>query len=96
MMNNDLNAIIQASDDERRGLFLIAATRMGTAVQTVGKDVWVCWTLDALFNGLEPGGPRLVFKGGMSLSKVFGLIPRFSEDIDMTVFRADLGQEVEP
>jgi hypothetical protein len=50
----------------------------------------VCWTLDALFNGL-PDGPRLLFKGGTSLSKGFGLIRRFSEDIDVTVFRDDLG-----
>lgn len=47
-------------------------------------------TLDALFNGIE-GGPRLLFKGGTSLSKGFGLIERFSEDIDVTVFRDDLG-----
>lgn len=44
-----------------------------------------------LFNGL-PDGPRLFFKGGTSLSKGFGLIQRFSEDIDVTVFRDDLGQ----
>lgn len=95
-MNDDLTAIIEASDDERRDLFLTAATRMGTAVQNVEKDFWVCWTLDALFNGLELDGPRLLFKGGTSLSKAFGLIPRFSEDIDITVFRADLGQDIEP
>ena len=38
------------------------------------------------------GGPRLLFKGGTSLSKAFGLIERFSEDIDVTVFRDDLDQ----
>jgi hypothetical protein len=37
-----------------------------------------------------PGDHRLLFKGGTSLSKGFGLISRFSEDIDVTVFRADL------
>jgi hypothetical protein len=52
----------------------------------------VCWTLDALFNGLAAGGPRLLFKGGTSLSKGYGLISRFSEDIDITVFREDIGQ----
>jgi len=36
--------------------------------------------------------PRLLFKGGTSLSKSFGLINRFSEDIDITVFRNDLGE----
>ncbi|MEO5865807.1 MAG: nucleotidyl transferase AbiEii/AbiGii toxin family protein [Sphingomonas sp.] len=39
-----------------------------------------------------PPGPRLLFKGGTSLSKGFGLIQRFSEDIDVTVFRDDLGE----
>jgi Nucleotidyl transferase AbiEii toxin, Type IV TA system len=52
----------------------------------------VCWILDVLFNGLQPGGPRLLFKGGTSLSKGFGLIERFSEDIDITVFREDIGE----
>lgn len=40
----------------------------------------------------ERGGPRLLFKGGTSLSKGFGLINRFSEDIDVTVFRDDIGE----
>ena len=35
---------------------------------------------------------RLLFKGGASLSKAFGLIARFSEDIDVTVFRQDIGE----
>ena len=91
-MNPAFNSVITASDAERRDLFLGTAARLGTAVQNVEKDFWVCWTLDALFNGLPAGGPRLLFKGGTSLSKAFGLIPRFSEDIDITVFRDDLGQ----
>lgn len=94
-MNDDFAAVIDATDKERLDLFLTAAARMGTAVQNVEKDFWVCWTLDALFNGLAPGRPRLLFKGGTSLSKAFGLIARFSEDIDITVFRDDLGQDVE-
>jgi Nucleotidyl transferase AbiEii toxin, Type IV TA system len=94
-MNEALASVIRATDAERRDLFLGTATRLGTAVQNVEKDFWVCWTLDALFNGLEPGGPRLLFKGGTSLSKAFGLISRFSEDIDITVFRDDLGQAVD-
>ena len=93
-MNAAFNTVITASQAERRDLFLAAAARLGTAVQNVEKDFWVCWTLDALFNGLPAGGPRLLFKGGTSLSKAFGLISRFSEDIDITVFRDDLGQGV--
>ncbi len=91
-MNPSFHDVIAASDAERRDLFLGTAARLGTAVQNVEKDFWVCWTLDALFNGLEVGSPRLLFKGGTSLSKAFGLISRFSEDIDITVFRDDLGQ----
>ncbi len=94
-MNPAFQTIITANDGERRDLFLGTAARLGTAVQNVEKDFWVCWTLDALFNGLETGGPRLLFKGGTSLSKAFGLISRFSEDIDITVFRDDLGQGAE-
>ncbi|ROT44159.1 nucleotidyl transferase AbiEii/AbiGii toxin family protein [Pusillimonas sp. NJUB218] len=94
-MNPAFSTIITASDAERRDLFLGASVRLGTAVQNIEKDFWVSWTLDALFNGLGTGGPRLLFKGGTSLSKAFGLISRFSEDIDITVFRDDLGQGAE-
>ncbi|MEJ2376365.1 MAG: nucleotidyl transferase AbiEii/AbiGii toxin family protein, partial [Pseudolabrys sp.] len=77
---------------DQRGLFLAAATRLGTTVQNIEKDFWVCWTLNALFGRLQEGGPRLLFKGGTSLSKGYGLISRFSEDIDVTVFREDIGE----
>jgi hypothetical protein len=91
-MNDAFRRVIAASDDERRDVFLTTARRLGTAVQNVEKDFWVCWTLDVLFNGLGEHHPRLLFKGGTSLSKSFGLINRFSEDIDITVFRNDLGE----
>src|ERR1700733_3696769 len=84
--------VLEASANDRRDLFVGAGNRLGTVQQNIEKDFWVCWTLDALFNGLQAGGPRLLFKGGTSLSKAYGLISRFSEDIDITVFREDLGQ----
>lgn len=90
-MNSHYDAILSADQDTRAGLFTATAQRLGTTPQNAEKDFWVCWTLDALFNGL-PDGPRLLFKGGTSLSKGFGLIRRFSEDIDVTVFRDDLGK----
>jgi predicted nucleotidyltransferase component of viral defense system len=95
-MKQDFREIITASDEDRRNLFLQTSARLGTAVQNVEKDFWVSWVLDALFNGMDPKGPRLLFKGGTSLSKAFGLISRFSEDIDITVFRDDIGQAAEP
>jgi len=84
--------VVAASADDRRDLFIGAGNRLGTVQQNIEKDFWVCWTLDALFNGLQADGPRLLFKGGTSLSKSYGLIARFSEDIDITVFREDIGQ----
>lgn len=95
-MNAGYAAILAASEDDRRGLFAATARRIGTTEQNVEKDFWACWALDALFHELPRGGPRLLFKGGTSLSKAFGLIQRFSEDIDITVFRADLGLSASP
>lgn len=90
-MNEAFDEILSADGETRAGLFNAAAQRLGTTPQNAEKDFWVCWTLDALFNGIS-GGPRLLFKGGTSLSKGYGLIQRFSEDIDVTVFRDDLGE----
>ena len=87
--------IIAAAEADRRDLFLSTSIRLGTPIQNVEKDFWVCWVLDLLFNEAGAHEPRLLFKGGTSLSKSHGLISRFSEDIDITVFREDLGQAVD-
>ena len=81
-----------AAPSDRFDLFLAAANRLGAPVNLVEKDFWVCWTLNALYRERPVGGPRLLFKGGTSLSKAYGLIQRFSEDIDITVFRDDLDE----
>jgi hypothetical protein len=90
-MNPGFLEFLKAAPEDRRDVFLGAARRIGTPAQNVEKDFWVCWTLDALFNGFPEGHPRLLFKGGTSLSKAYSLISRFSEDIDVTVFRDDIG-----
>ena len=90
-MNSAFDKVLAAGTDAMLSAFDTTAARLGTTSQNIEKDFWVCWTLDALFNGLHVGGPRLLFKGGTSLSKGFGLISRFSEDIDVTVFRDDIG-----
>jgi hypothetical protein len=91
-MNPAFTTLLSASADDRRDAFVGASRNLGTPEQNIEKDFWVSWTLDVLFNGAKPGGPRLLFKGGTSLSKAYGLISRFSEDIDITIFRDDLGQ----
>jgi hypothetical protein len=75
---------------DRASIFGEAANRMGIAEQFVAKDFWVCWTLDKLF-ALPEIGTHLIFKGGTSLSKVFRIIERFSEDIDVSLSRGWLG-----
>lgn len=91
-MGPDYTLFLTADPTDRRDVFIGAGQRLGTAPQNIEKDFWVCWTLDALFNGPASHGPRFLFKGGTSLSKGFGLIHRFSEDIDITVFREDIGE----
>ena len=86
--------VITSSPRDRLDLFLATASRLGAPVGNVEKDFWVCWTLNALYHERPVDGPRLLFKGGTSLSKAYGLIQRFSEDIDVTVFRDDLDEAV--
>lgn len=93
-MASGYQTVLAAGTGARRDLFLATAQRIGTSAQNIEKDFWVCWTLDLLFNRIT-GGPRLLFKGGTSLSKGFALIERFSEDIDVTVFRQDIGEAAE-
>jgi hypothetical protein len=69
---------------ERVTYFQEVADRRGLTRLIVEKDFWVCFTLRMLFS-LEDLADKFVFKGGTSLSKVFGIIKRFSEDIDLSV-----------
>jgi hypothetical protein len=58
----------------------------------VEKEFWVCWLLGVLFS-IPELAPHIVFKGGTSLSKVFGVIDRFSEDVDLSVSPAFVGAD---
>jgi len=51
-MNPGCLEILKAPEEERRDLFLGSARRLGVPRKTSRKDFWVCWMLDALFNGL--------------------------------------------
>lgn len=72
------------SRQERADVIREAAARRNISAVMVEKDFWVSWTLAVLFAHPEFRN-QLVFKGGTSLSKVFGVIERFSEDIDLSV-----------
>lgn len=71
-------------EKDRRDLFRATAQNMGIHEAVIEKDFWVCWILDYLFQE-SPWRKHLVFKGGTSLSKVYGAIKRFSEDIDLVL-----------
>jgi len=74
---------------DRAAIFIETAARRAIAPVVVEKDYWVCVVLKALFD--EPQPIDLIFKGGTSLSKGYGLIDRFSEDVDLAFDRAGLG-----
>src|SRR5215207_2007977 len=71
---------LPASD--QRDALEVASSASGRPVPLLEKDIWVVWTLETLF--ASPFATQLVFKGGTSLSKAYGVIRRFSEDIDLT------------
>lgn len=77
-----MDKVARFSAAQRRELFSEASARLDMTPAVVEKDFWVTWVLDRLF--ATPDLARLLmFKGGTSLSKVHGLIERFSEDIDL-------------
>jgi len=76
-------------DDEKITIFETAGERKGFPAYAIEKDWWVVQTLRTIFQ-MEVG-VHLLFKGGTSLSKAWGLIDRFSEDIDLALNREFLG-----
>ena len=77
-----MDKVANLSAENRNILFSETASRMHTTNAIVEKDFWVVWTLGKLFSDARLN-KILMFKGGTSLSKVFELIGRFSEDIDL-------------
>ena len=71
---------------QQRQILEQATLRIKLPVQAIEKDIWVSTILQIIFS--LPVAQHLIFKGGTSLSKAWGLINRFSEDIDLAVGRA--------
>ena len=84
--------IANASERERRIVFLNTAEKLEIHPAIVEKDFWVCFMLDYLFHR-SAWKSNIAFKGGTSLSKSYGLIERFSEDIDLILDWRVLGYE---
>lgn len=78
-----MNNYFQLSNEQQQMVLTQAANKTGLPVQAVEKDLWVTVVLQMVFT--LPVGNHLVFKGGTSLSKVWKVIRRFSEDIDLAI-----------
>ena len=84
---------LKIPDSTKKNAYEQIAEKTGMSAFAVEKDWWVVQTLRIIF---EMGvGSHLVFKGGTSLSKSWGLIERFSEDVDLAIDRSFLGFEGE-
>ncbi|MCF7852374.1 MAG: nucleotidyl transferase AbiEii/AbiGii toxin family protein [Simkaniaceae bacterium] len=80
---------LKLPSDERRLYIEQAAIKKNISPVIMEKDFFVCWLLSILFE--SEFAHNLVFKGGTSLSKIFGAINRFSEDIDLSLSPSFLG-----
>jgi len=83
---------LKAQDQSQ--IYRALAPQLARSPVVLEKDVWVCWVLQALFT--MPDRLPMAFKGGTSLSKVFGAIARFSEDVDITLDYRGLDGSFDP
>lgn len=79
------------SRKDQAELISVLSPALGMRSDLVEKDIWVCWALEKLF--AMPERKSMAFKGGTSLSKVYKVIERFSEDIDITIDYRDFVEE---
>jgi len=85
-----VNRFATIPERDRTDFFIRYEERTHVDPAITEKDFWVCWLLGLIFGTPELGGSA-VFKGGTSLSKVFGVINRFSEDVDLGLSPESLG-----
>ncbi len=77
------DAFLSLSAAARRDILETADARSGRPAVILEKDVWICRVLQVLFS--MPDSHPMAFKGGTSLSKVYRIVDRFSEDVDITL-----------
>lgn len=87
-----MNRFYLKSKDDLRVLITNTARKENISEAVVEKDYWVTYFLDYLFNE-NKWKEYFTFKGGTSLSKCFGIIQRFSEDIDLILDWRVLGYD---
>lgn len=87
-----MDGVAQTAAGERANLFRRAALSLQPqrSPLIIEKDFWVCWVLRRVY-AIMHFRPQLIFKGGTSLAKAYNAIDRFSEDVDLSLSRRDLG-----
>jgi hypothetical protein len=83
-----MNDILKLTEKEQKQIIEQVSTKTNFYPQIIEKDLWITIILQIIFS--LPFAENLVFKGGTSLSKVWNLIQRFSEDIDLAIAREQL------
>jgi hypothetical protein len=78
-----MNNYFELTPEQQEMVLIQAAGKTGLPVQAIEKDLWVSVALQMVFT--LPIADHLIFKGGTSLSKVWKVINRFSEDIDLAI-----------
>jgi predicted nucleotidyltransferase component of viral defense system len=84
-----MNKFIDLPETQQIKYFESLSLQYNLSSVAIEKDWWITTVLRALF--ALPCSEHLSFKGGTSLSKCYNLIERFSEDIDIAVYRDYLG-----
>ncbi len=74
-LHNDKKALLQ--------LIMLTSQKYNIRPEFIEKDYWITLILKQLSNSKY--ADLTVFKGGTSLSKAYGLISRFSEDVDLAL-----------
>jgi hypothetical protein len=77
------------SSDQKREVYSEIMKQLPLPAVSIEKDWWVVQTIALVFRMSTT--PHLVFKGGTSLSKAWGIIDRLSEDVDLALSREFLG-----
>ena len=89
-----MTAYLKLPPKEQIDILNYAASLLNRPALVLQKDIWVVWALEQLFS--IQSDVKMAFKGGTSLSKVFGVIDRFSEDVDITLDYRDLDHGIDP
>lgn len=87
-------AFLSLDAREQKKILRAAAGQSGRLPAILEKDIWLCWVLQVLFTA--PDHHPMAFKGGTSLSKVYTIIDRFSEDVDITLDYRAFNDDFDP